>query len=283
MPIDDRDAILCPVDFSELSAHALRQSAVLARCRHLPMVAVYANWFEAPPYFTEGRLEELRNEFKESLSAAERMLREFVASSLGADGPAVQTRVIEALPVDAIRELIASTQAGLVVMGTHGRSGFNRWTLGSVAERVLREAPVPVLTVRAAPKETIRHILCPVDDTEASRQALATAVEWARCFDATVTALHVQDPHGGAPISNLCAWIDKDARARCEIRELLRHGSAAEEIVRLASEEPYDLLVIGAPRRRFFQGMVIGTTALRAVRHAPCPVLSVPLSPQPVQ
>ena len=283
MQTEESRVILCPVDFSELSAHALRQSAILARCRQLPIVAVYANWFEAPPYFTEGRLEGLRKEFTESLSEAERMLCDFVAASLGGDAPAVQTRVVEALPVDAIRELVASTRAELVVMGTHGRSGFNHWTLGSVAERVLREVTVPVLTVRAAPRETIRHILCPVDDSEASRQALAMAVEWARCFDATVTALHVQEPHGGAPISNLCAWIDTDARTRCDIRELVRHGSADEEIVRLASEQAYDLLVIGAPRRRFFKGMMIGTTALRTVRHAPCPVLSVPSSSQPVQ
>jgi nucleotide-binding universal stress UspA family protein len=101
-------------------------------------------------------------------------------------------------------------------------------------------------------------------------------VDVAACFDAALTVLHVHESHGAAPIANLCGWIGAESRARCEIRELERHGDAAGEIVRMASEEPCDLLVLGAPRRRFFEGMVLGTTTIRAVRHAPCPVLSVP-------
>jgi nucleotide-binding universal stress UspA family protein len=273
--------ILCPVDFSQLSAHALRHAARLARCGDSRILAVYANWFEAPPYFTEGRVAELQKEFREAVSEAQRMLNAFVASALppGASqvgASRVETRVVEALPVDAIRSLAASTSAAMVVMGTHGRSGFNRWTLGSVAERVLREVPVPVLTVRAAPQREIRHILCPVSDSPASRGALAKAADLAACFDATVTALHVREASGAAAIPDLCAWVPAEERTRCNIREMVLDGNAAEEIVRLASAEPYDLLVLGAPRRRFFEGMVLGTTTLRAVRHAACPVLSVP-------
>jgi nucleotide-binding universal stress UspA family protein len=71
---------------------------------------------------------------------------------------------MDALPADGILQLAALKNADLIVMGTHGRSGLNRWMLGSVAERVLRESPVPVLTVRSAPHETIRRVLCPVHD-----------------------------------------------------------------------------------------------------------------------
>jgi nucleotide-binding universal stress UspA family protein len=66
-----------------------------------------------------------------------------------------------------------------------------------------------------------------------------------------------------------------EERARCNVREVERHGDAASEIVGLAAEESFDLLVVGAPRRKFFEGLVLGTTTLRAVRHAPCPVLTV--------
>ncbi len=266
--------LLCPVDFSELSGHALRYAARLARCRGGKVVAAYANWFEAPPYFTEGRIEELKQEFRESLAEAERALRAFVESSLGNEAADVDTRVIEGLPADAIRRLTEEIHADAVVMGTHGRSGYNRWMLGSVAERVLRESPVPVLTVREPADRPIRHVLCPVSDTPASRNALKLAAELAGCFDATVTALHVQEPHAANPLKNLCAWIPAEERARCNIRELVRQGNAAEQIVAVAGEEPYDLIVLGAARRRFFNGLVLGTTTLRAVRHAPCPVLT---------
>jgi nucleotide-binding universal stress UspA family protein len=108
-----------------------------------------------------------------------------------------------------------------------------------------------------------------------SRQALTLAAGISTCFEATLTVLHVMEPSGSKAVSDLCSWIPTEERSRCEIRELVRHGHASDEIVRLAAEQPYDMVVLGAPRRQFFEGMVLGTTAIRTVRHAPCPVLSI--------
>ena len=267
--------ILCPVDFSEVSAHALRYAHVLAGCGESRIVAGHAAWFEAPLYFTESRVAELQAEFRAAMSAAQQGLQAFAKATLGEGAAAVEARVVEALPADGIRQMAADAHAGLIVMGTHGRNGLNRWMLGSVAERVLRESPVPVLTVRGPAPVPVRHILCPVHDTEESRRALSFAVALGHCLAATVTALHVHEPNASREAPDLCSWIPDGERARCEIRELERHGEASEEIVRLASEEAVALLVLGAPRRRFFEGMVLGATTLRAVRHAPCPVLTV--------
>ena len=270
------ETILVPVDFSEISAHALRTASLLAaRCGRAKIIAMYANWFEAPPYFTVGRLAELQAEFSESLHLAKHSLEAFVRSTLGDNADSVEVRAMEALPADGIRQLAALKNANLIVMGTHGRSDLNRWMLGSVAERVLRESPVPVLTVRSAPRETIRQVLCPVQDTELSRRALSFAVGISACFDAKLTVLHVDEASGTRPISDLCSWVPAEERSRCVIRESIRQGDPAEAIVKLATEEPYDLVVLGAARRRFFEGMVLGTTTLRTVRHAPCPVLTV--------
>ena len=63
--------------------------------------------------------------------------------------------------------------------------------------------------------------------------------------------------------------------SHCIIRELTREGEAAEEIVALAKKTPCDLLVIGARHRRWFDSTVPGSTTARAVRHTPCPVLTV--------
>ncbi len=276
MPAHMFERILVPIDFSDISANALRAASLFREhCGRGELTAMYAQWFEAPPYFTAGRLDELRREFGESLQLAEKALASFVEASLPNGGESVRVRAVEALPADGIRQLSRLQEPDLIVMGTHGRSGLNRWMLGSVAERVLRESAAPVLTVRSAPREPIRHVLCPVHDTESSRRALALAAGISACFDASLTVLHVNEPSGGKPVSNLCAWAPQELRARCEIRELVRHGDASQEIVQLATEEPYDLVVMGAERRRFFDGMVLGTTTLRTVRHAPCPVLTV--------
>ena len=267
--------ILCPVDFGELSAHALRHASLLAGCGNAKVIAIYATWFEAPAYFTAGRVEELQKQYREAFVEAERSLKAFVDSTLSENAGNVETRVVEALPANGILGLAASTGADLIVMGTHGRTGFNRWMLGSVTERILRESPVPLLTVRAAPRGPVRRILSPIDGTEASRNAFRLAAGLGACFNAEITAVYVHESKSAQSVPDLCNWIPAEARQRCNILELVRHGDPAEEIVALASEEAFDLLVIGAPHRRFFEGMVLGTTTLRAVRHAPCPVLTV--------
>jgi nucleotide-binding universal stress UspA family protein len=271
---NDSATILCPIDFSDLSAHALRYAAEIAGCRHSPVIALYAAWWDAPPYFTPARIARLEKEFQAAHRDAEHNLNAFVVSALGGMS-GVTTCVVEALPADGILRTGQRNGASLIVMGTHGRSGWNRWTLGSVAERVLRESPVPVLTVRSPLRQPIRKILCPVSDTPESRRALEEASRYGACFGAMVTAFHVHEPEAAASIPNLCAWIPAEQRARCQLQELVRRGNAAEEIIRLAADEEFDLLVIGAARRRFFEGMVLGNTTLKAVRHAYCPVLTV--------
>jgi len=143
--------------------------------------------------------------------------------------------VVDGLPADAILDLTESTHAGLVVMGTHGRTGFNHWMLGSVTERILRESPVPLLTVREAPTEPIRRILCPIDGTDISRHAFRLAAGLGACFGAVVTALYVSEGGSDQPPPDICDWIPAEERQRCRVRELVRHGDPAEEIIALAS------------------------------------------------
>jgi len=138
--------VLCPVDFSDLSARALRYAAMLARRVNARLTVVYAHSFSAPPYFTTGKLEDLERQFRESLREAEAELRRFAQRETG--NLDVDVQIVEAHPVDAIRRAAREIGADLIVMGTHGRSGLNRLMLGSVTEGVLRESQVPVLTVR---------------------------------------------------------------------------------------------------------------------------------------
>jgi len=271
--------ILSPVDFSELSAHALRYASMLARCGNARLVAAYAESFSPPPYFTEGQLGELERQFRDAFRGAESALRRFVDAELDAEAASTtEVRIVEAMPVDGIRRLTREIKTDLIVMGTHGRSGVNRLMLGSVAERLLRESDVPVLTVRgdtAAAMTPPKTILCPVNNTPAAREALLMAAHLARCFGGNVVALHVKEGHPGQGIGDLCAWVPDEIRSHCTLRELTREGEAAEEIVSLAKETPCDLLVIGARHRRFFDSTVLGSTTARVVRHAPCPVLTV--------
>jgi nucleotide-binding universal stress UspA family protein len=271
--------ILAPVDFSELSSHALRYASMLARCGNARLVVAYAESFSAPPYFTEGQVGELERQLRDAFRGVEAALSRFVDAGLGAEaGSAAELRVVEGMPVDGVLRVAREVKADLIVMGTHGRSGVNRWMLGSVAERVLRESEIPVLTLRGGAATAMtppKTILCPVNDTPAAREALVMAAHLARCFDGNIVALHVKESHTEQGIGDLCAWVPDQIRSHCDIQELTREGEAAEEIVALARETPCDLLVIGARHRRFFDSTVLGSTTARVVRHAPCPVLTV--------
>lgn len=279
MQLDHPKHILAPVDFSDLSALALRYAAAFSRCSGAQLTVAHVSSFDAPPYFTQGQLEELYQQLRASQGRAERELEEFAREALGPDLP-FALRVIEGRPAEAILRLAAGIGADLIAMGTHGRSGFNRLMLGSVTERVLRETEIPVLTVRRqtpppAQILQIRNILCPVNNTAIARKALEHAARMAQCFGATLSVLHVHEARARDEITDLCAWAPAEMRAQCRIRELERHGEASREIVAQAAEEGCDLLVIGAQHRRFFDSTVIGSTSVRVVRHAPCPVLTV--------
>lgn len=277
MPAEVPRQLLCPVDLSELSAEALRFASVIARRTGARLTALYAESVPMPPYFTESQIENLRRQFAESFAQAERSLRQFVETTLGEGAASVDVRVVEALPVEAILAAAASLGADWIVMGTHGRGGVNRWLLGSVAERVLRESAIPVVTARGgrpAPK-TIRRLLCPVNDSSVARRSLEQAASLASAFDAELTVLHVEEEGGRDAIKDLCAWVPQENRSRCQIREVTRRGEPARQILEVAAETGCDLLVLGARHRLFFDSTVIGTTTVRVVRHAPCPVLTV--------
>lgn len=280
MPLEHPKHILAPVDFSDLSALALQYADALSRCSGARITVLHASSFEVPPYFTQGQIEELNARLRAAQRQAERDLREFARRALGPGATLPEVRVVEGRPAETILRTAEASGADLIAMGTHGRSGWNRWMLGSVTERVLRETDLPVLTVRAnsAPPPrplTIRNILCPVNDTPIARRALEHAAEMARCLDATLTLLHVDEGSKPDTIADLCAWVPVEQRGRCRIREIVRRGEASREIIAQAAEEGCDLLVIGAQHRRFFDTTVIGSTSVRVVRHAPCPVLTV--------
>ena len=105
--------------------------------------ALHAERFEPPPYFTIEQITRLEEERHVAQAAATDHLARFAAAS----AYQVESLVVDAPPVDAI--LDASAGADLIVLGTHGRRGPGRWWLGSVAERVVRVAAIPVLVTRA--------------------------------------------------------------------------------------------------------------------------------------
>ncbi len=101
----------------------------------------------------------------------------------------VTAAVMEGDPAEAILQTAAEQQADLVVMSTHGYSGVTRWIMGSVTERVLANAPCPVLVIRS--ELPLKKMLIPLDGSALSERALTPALDLASAFQAEVTVLRV--------------------------------------------------------------------------------------------
>jgi nucleotide-binding universal stress UspA family protein len=140
--------ICCPVDFSQTSRAALEEAADLAR-RHGAALTVLHVFEPAVTGEMEASVPELLEATAREL---ERKLAgwKLEAERLGA--PAVEQAVISGVPGREIAAFASEGGYDLVVMGTHGRTGLRHLVIGSVAERVIREAHCPVLVVR--PRET---------------------------------------------------------------------------------------------------------------------------------
>jgi nucleotide-binding universal stress UspA family protein len=140
--------ILVAVDFGSASTRALRVADALAGQLGSAVTALHAETLEVPPYFTHDQLQEVERNRAEARREAQRYLEQYVRAS----APAASASLVDGPAVEAI--LASAVRHDLLVLGTHGRRGPSRWWIGSVAERVVRDSPVPVLVVRAEPEHT---------------------------------------------------------------------------------------------------------------------------------
>jgi nucleotide-binding universal stress UspA family protein len=177
----------------------------------------------------------------------------------------------------------------LIVMGTHGRGALGHALMGSVAEKVVRTAPCPVLTLRGPQRESAApNILVALDFEPLSDTALTYGRGLARAFGAQLHVLHVQenyflrpmacDPHtlAGRTRKQLADRLtDEDRSALRASATIEVSDTPADAIVAHAKQLRIDLLIVGTHGRQAADRLLMGSVAERIVRTAPCPVLTV--------
>jgi len=204
--------------------------------------------------------------------------------------------VEQGIAADSILAFARGQKADVIIMGTHGRRGYDRLVLGSVADRVMRNAPCPVLVVSkpqddssAAGKERsqehrLYRILYCTDFSENSEQALNYAISAAGEYDAELTLLHVleeipsvakKEQEIAAATTQLDRLLPPEVRKTLKTKLAVRIGKPYEQIIQLAQEEHIDMVAMGVRGRGALDLAVFGSTTYRVIQLGSCPVLAV--------
>ncbi|HVB99989.1 MAG TPA: universal stress protein [Candidatus Dormibacteraeota bacterium] len=280
--------IVVATDFSPASDRALNYALAIARRYESHVYVAHAIrpdlYTLTPPEASVGMVELVHQ-------AAEQEMAELLISGRLREVP--HQAVIEEGDVWTVLSRLASVHnADLIVLGTHGRTGFEKMFLGSVAERVFRLSQLPVLTVgpgvtKAAPGEVeLKNIVYATDFSENSRRALPYALSLAEEQQASLTLLHVvENTEELAPAAidglrstfnaRLENMLPPGSDLWCYPKFVVGFGEASEQILGACTAAKADLLVLGIRGGGVALGHWPAPRAYQVVCQATCPVLTV--------
>jgi len=295
-----RPSILCPIDFSEASAGALRYAGAIADHFAARLIVLSVE----DPLLTEAA--DLGTGVLWTPGECKREIEQFAAKTFGDDAPPLATLEYEAAVGKPAPEILRVAREGacdLIVISTHGLTGMRKLFFGSTTERILRETTRPVLitppvdpgTIRVEDaRRLIRRILVPVDLSPASIHQVQIARGLAEALDVRLILAHVIEPVKSRLAARLnVAQVEADRRSiaddamselmatvplRLQPEALVAYGDPAEELAKVAHDRQAGLIVMGLHGSPLL-GPRMGSVTYRLL--CLCPTLVLALPPQP--
>lgn len=291
--------ILVPSDFyknaEDVLAHALavaRRFSARITLFHVVMV------YDDDPYNPQLTFPNLDTYYQHLEEQAGRQFEQTIAG-WQAEGVEV-TYVVQRgfSPYEEILQFAEENQVDLIVMGTHGRTALSQFFLGSVAQKVVHQAPCPVMTSRISaqeskPKSAYHRILAPTDFSETSQKALQLAVDLL-ADGGIIDLLHVVEytvqptyfSADGEIILDISPQIRENSEKmlmntaeqvppHIQVLPVILDGSIAQQIVDYGDSNAADLIVMGTHGSDAFSHLLIGSQTNRVIRKAACPVITV--------
>lgn len=279
--------VLVPLDESPLAEEALPWAAAIARARSqaVHLVSVY-------PF--EEQFWELANiDPSNPLAHARESLQHYLGTAWRSPHLAEVVVTTEVRVGEVAAEIADAAEQGdadLIVITTHGRGGFDASGRGSVADKLVRTARVPVLVVPpGAPKAALGSLVVSLDGSSDAERALAPARALAEAAAAQLHLLRVIDPDVGWHLAEPELQSLEDALRTAadaslagvsqpgDVAAVVR-GKVADTIIEYANEHACDLIVMATHGRAGKLRLELGSVADRVVRLANRPVLLVPVS-----
>jgi nucleotide-binding universal stress UspA family protein len=292
--------LLVPLDGSKTAEQVLPYARLLSRTLGLPVQLLTAIDLEELAPLTsraEGRFLDkvMAERMRESRTYLETIARSF-------PGAGARFLVERGKPEDVVIERAGAEKDTLIAMATHGRSGIQRWLLGSVAEKILRGAANHLLLVRTTEagktdgEATLKSIVAPLDGSALAEKALPYVAQLAKGMNLDVILMraYALPPSAvsqdfGPHLKEFMAELETEARSYlAEKTEELKgkgperfsavvdFGYGAEEIIALGRKTPDNLIAMCTHGRSGVKRWVLGSVTEKVVRHSGDPVLIVP-------
>ncbi len=270
--------ILTPVDFSETSIQALDHAVFMSKIFNSKLSLVHV--VEAIKYADElGGLIVIDQEVSGIIEAKLDELASSVHQNHGIIKP--ETIIKHGNISDAIVETAEECNADIIIMGTHGTSGWEEFFMGSNAYKVVTEAACPVLTVQKhAAKNGFRNIVLPIDNSISSRQKVQHAVEFAEHYGSiihVVGLITLDEPEVNQKFDVMMNQVNEYLRKH-DIpfeNKILTGKNVAKMAMKYANEINADLIMIMTEQEESATDFIIGPYAQQVVNHSHIPVLSI--------
>lgn len=267
--------IVVGIDFSDCSLNALEHAAVLAQKTGHDLLMVFVNNPNRSTSLLSGTVDVI-SEAKQKLSELEEVYMEKYPEI------SISFNIREGKVFDRICAQAEEVEAFMIVVGTHGASGFEEFWIGSNAQKIVSMTPCPILTIRHSREvnNLLKKIVFPIDSTLETRQKAPFAATLARAFDAEVHILKLYS----TSVEAVRATVDAYARQVTEFFEdegvdTIIDEKEADNITNTTLEYSREiganLIVIMTEQEKTAMNWFLGTFANQMINHAEIPVLSI--------
>ncbi len=265
-----------PIDFSKSSLNALEYAIEFANNAggDIRMIFVKKHKDYEPEFMLEKYVTEGVNSLEELF---ENLIKKYKNTFKGS----FDYKIREGNTAEEITNQAKYDDAFMIMMGTHGVSGFQELWVGSNAYRVVSIAPCPVLTVRPQYKfKGINKIVMPVDVTDTTRQKVNITASIAKAFGAKVEVLGVRETDYPKVIKTITNYMDQvcDVLEKMGVvysRELVKCDNITDCTIEHATKVDADLITIMTEQPTNFWDVILGKYAQQMINHSHIPVLSI--------
>ncbi|MBN1153397.1 universal stress protein [candidate division KSB1 bacterium] len=287
--------ILCPIDFSSCSVNALRHALSFASDLKSEIHVFHAILMHEQDSSTE---DENVPDFRDKYDLLEKMADKKLSDLLKHEHGRHKIKYVSRRGFSAAEEILRylnDESFDLVIMGTHSGSLMREFLLGSVAEKIIRLAPIPVMTVRekSVEPDAYKRILVPIDYSDYSRDALKYSIQLSGIFKSTIVMLHViqEEIHpsfykqfGGSFLDTDLKFKEHAVSEMKKMREHFNHesvptefavsvGESAREIISFTDDNDIDLIVIATHGLTGLKHYILGSTTERVIHTSTVPTL----------